>query len=217
MAKNICGYFPSLTMGNSLAYSSLIERDCLCVLEFKSAVTHIESQPFTIRYKDQTGKIRRYTPDILFIENSRQYLVECKPASRIEAEHTQRQVQAGRAWCAENNAVFLLVTDVALRSGIFLENVELLTEYARYDVSEADESNIIGMLLTAGHPLSVSDVMQRLCPKRPQSAITPILHLTYHDKIQIPMLNEKITVDSLVFLPTWNNTHLLKEGQVTPV
>lgn len=179
-----------------IEYQSLIERDCVCLLDFDKEVTSIEAQPFTIPFVDQNGKKRRYTPDYLCVRNGRSVLIECKPASKVEHEHTKRQIYAGRLWCANNDAEFELVTDEQLRDGYLLKNVKLLMQYARHIVNENTQERLLEALEES--PLPMWELMELVAPTYPERLRLPILHMVYHHKLTMPLNSEFIDDDSEV-------------------
>ncbi len=102
---NMIGKFPSLKMKRMIAFESLIEQDCLYVLDYEPDVEFIGEQPFTIEYPFG-GKTLRYTPDFHVIRRGRNWLIECKPDSLVETDDNRRKFNAARAWCAERDWTF---------------------------------------------------------------------------------------------------------------
>lgn len=189
------GKFPSLKLNRMVGYQSLIERDFIYLLDFDAAVTTYAEQPFCLHYKEGS-KQRRYTPDFSFSGNGQTYLVECKHHAFMQPEENRLKWAAARQWCEERGAVFAVVTEAAIRVGHRLENVKLLTDYARYIVDEATKLTILRAVTSAAVPLTVADLMTAVSPSQPQRAITPILHMVYHRLLFIPLDEAAITVDS---------------------
>lgn len=188
------GKFPSLKMSRMVGYQSLIERDFIYLLDFDAAVTTYAEQPLSLHYKEGS-KQRRYTPDFSFTHNSQTYLVECKHHEFMQPEKKRMKWAAARQWCDEHGAIFVVVTEAALRAGHRLENVKLLTDYARYAVDESTQISILRAATNAA-PQTVADLMTAVSPSHPQAAITPILHMVYHRLLFIPLDEAAITVDS---------------------
>lgn len=198
--RGIIGKFPSLKMGCMIGFESLVERDYIYLLDFDPTITEFKEQPFAIRYYHE-GKNRRYTPDFFFVRQDRKFIIECKPEIFVDDEENQIKWAAAQQWCAANNATFRVVTDADIRNGFHLENIMLLTDHARHQVSAAIKGMIISALMEAQQPLAVAQLMIAVCPDNPQSIITPILNMAYHQGLQIPLDAAPITVESLVYLP----------------
>jgi hypothetical protein len=188
------GNFPSLKLGRMVGYQSLIERDFIYLLDFDAAVTTYAEQPFSLHYKEGS-KQRRYTPDFSFICNGQTYLVECKHHAFMQPEENRLKWAAAQQWCEERGTVFVVVTEAAIRAGHRLENVKLLTDYARYVVDEPTKLVIL-RAVTAAARLTLADLMRAVLPSQPQTAITPILHMVYHRLLFVPLDEAAITVDS---------------------
>lgn len=189
------GRFPSLKLGRMVGYQSLIERDFIYLLDFDATVTTYAEQPFSLHYKDGS-KQRRYTPDFSFTRGGQTYLVECKHHEFMQTEENRLKWATAQRWCEDRGAVFVVVTEAAIRIGHRLENVKLLTDYARYPVAEASQIAILRALARANSRLTVADLMTLIAPTHPQTAITPILHMVYHRLLFIALDEAPITVAS---------------------
>jgi hypothetical protein len=128
------GTFPGIKSGGPVRYESTIERDLLYWLEYDLDTHTYKMQPMEIPYTDADGKSRIYYPDCFTVDRVRNKLIECKPETHLNNEHTQRQIWAGQHWAAQNDADFVLVTDKALRNGHTLYNLKLLWKYSRLQV-----------------------------------------------------------------------------------
>jgi hypothetical protein len=191
------GKFPSLKLGRMVGYQSLIERDFIYLLDFDATVTTYAEQPFSLHYKDGS-KQRRYTPDFSFTRHGQTYLVECKHHEFMQPEENRLKWAAAQQWCDERGAIFVVVTEAAIRAGHRLENVKLLTDYARYAVDESTKLAILQAAITANSLLTMSDLMMTVSPSHPQTAITPILHMVYHRLLFVPLDEAAITVNSTI-------------------
>ena len=96
--------------------------------------------------------------------------------------------------------VFQVVTDAVIRQGYLLRNVRLLTDYARYSMGPDDKARIIGLLLR-DQTMTIGDLVGTLCAEQPQAAVPPILHLTYHHQLVIPLHDTPLSLASPVSLP----------------
>jgi hypothetical protein len=196
---NLVGRFPSLKMERMVAFESLIERDFIYLLDFEQDVEWFAEQPVTISYQYQ-GKTRKYTPDFHVIRNGQDTLVECKPEKRVHSTENQRKFAAAQLWCSTRGWTFQVVTDTQLRSGYRLQNVKLLTQFARYDISPGAKTRIRAFLSVASSPVTVADVMAHAAPNKPRSATIPVLHMAFHHELVVPLDNAPISADSSVAL-----------------
>lgn len=194
------GKFPSLKMKRMIGYESLIELDCAYLLDYSAGVTSFQEQPFVIRYRNGS-QTHRYTPDFYAVASGQQLVIECKPQRYVYTEENQRIFLAARDWCAANQMHFLVVTDEMLRQGHRLENVKLLTDHARYVIDLDTTARLLGLVMNSGAPLTIAELMVALAPSQPHSAIVPILHLSYHHQLHIPLDEAPITTQSTVTLP----------------
>lgn len=203
------GKFPSLKLGRMVGYQSLIERDFIYLLDFSPTVTEYCEQPFPIYYKEE-NKRRQYTPDFAFTHQGRLYLVECKHHDYMQPEKNLLKWEAAERWSQVHGVIFGVVTEEMIRLGYTLENVKLLTDYARYPVNEGAKTSVLHILTIATAPMTVADLMTALSPERPQAAITPILHLAYQHFLYIPLKEAPITVASPVMcIPSANDLSIL--------
>jgi hypothetical protein len=196
---NIVGHFPSLKLGRMVAFESLIERDFIYLLDYELGVEHFSEQPLTIKYH-HADKRRRYTPDFHVIYRGQPYLIECKPARFVDDAENQIKFEAARLWCQEQGWTFRVVTDECLASGWRIANIKLLTQFARYSIGPEIKGRVFASLAAASRSVTVSDVMQTVNPKEPQSVVIPILHMAFHHEVHIPLNDAKIAIDSPIAL-----------------
>jgi hypothetical protein len=201
---NIIGYFPSLKMGRMIAFESSIERDLIHVLDFEQEVTWFAEQPVIIVYQHE-GKRCTYTPDFHLWRNGQSVLVECKPEGRVQIAENQRKFSAARAWCAAQGCTFEVITDRQLRTGYRLQNIKLLTQFARYDIGPGIQRRIRTCLSTAAAPMTVTDVMVQVATPKPQTALIPILYMAFHHRLWMPLDPAPISVGSLIALSSPSN------------
>ncbi|MCC6192818.1 MAG: TnsA endonuclease N-terminal domain-containing protein [Anaerolineales bacterium] len=192
---NIIGKFPSLKMGRMVAYESLIELDYLYCLDYEPAVERFEEQPLTIEYLCG-GQPRRYTPDFSVRWAGRQLLVECKPEARLGTEDNQRKFAVARQWCAERGWEFCVITDRALRTGYRLQNVKLLTQYARYPILPELRASIYGLLRQASATSTLHDLLRQVQPAQTPVVWASLLHLAFHHEIVLPLEAAPISLAS---------------------
>jgi hypothetical protein len=183
---NIIGRFPSLKLDRMVDFESLIERDFIYLLDFEPEVSWFAEQPLTIEYQHE-GERRAYTPDFRVIRNEQNVLVECKPEQRVNEPNNQRKFAAGKTYCATKGWLFQVVTDEQLRCGYRLRNVQLLTQFARYDIAPQFKQRIRDFLATTPAPVTIAEVMVNIAPQAPQRVKIPILHMAFHHDLILPL------------------------------
>lgn len=206
--RNVVGSFPSLTMGRMMRFHSTIERDMLYWLDYASPVAHIKEQPFPIHYYKEGNKRKyRYTPDF-FVQTTggQQFLIECKPQSKVHSGDNQAKFTVAQQWCEENNMTFVLVTDAFLRTGYWLDNVKHLTLYSRYQEAEELLPTIAHALLDRS--LSIEEAIELVNPDRPQAVYPLIMYLIFHHQLHIPLYDALISANTPLSLhpfspPVW--------------
>jgi len=198
---NIIGHFPSIKMKRMIMFESLIERDYLYLLDYAPNVKWFEEQPLTIEYRHD-GKVLRYTPDFHIVEAKRDVLVECKPLAFVDKNENQRKFQAARAWCAERGWRFRVVTDQDIRVGFRLENVKLLTRYARHVVEPGTKGRIYALLHSTQAAMSVEGLVKKITGTDFSAATAAILCMAFHREIFMPLDDAPILSATCVCLPS---------------
>lgn len=132
--RSLTGTFPSIK-GSGLRFESSLERDALTILEFDSGILEIATQPKTFRWTDESGRRRRYTPDIFALtEDYRRVWIEIKYESELDADELERIRKAFDRIAQEEpdeNFETLLWTENEIRTQ-YLENARFLLPYRRY-------------------------------------------------------------------------------------
>lgn len=196
---NVIGHFLSIKMKRMVAFESLIERDYLYLLDYEADIEWFEEQPLTIEYR-QDGKVLRYTPDFHIVEAGRNMLVECKPHALVDREENQRKFRAARTWCANRDWEFRVVTDRDIRTGFHLENVKLLTRYARHVVGPRTRGRICALLHSAQAAMSIDDIVREIACTDFSAATAVILCMAFHHEVFIPLDDGPILGDTRVCL-----------------
>ncbi len=198
---NVIGKFPSLKMKRMVEFESLIERDYLYVLDYEANVVSFSEQPLTIEYQHE-DQMRHYTPDFHLVRaGERSALAECKPSSKTETEENRRKFRAALAWCAEHGWDFFVVTDTQLRTGPRLENIKLMTYYARLAVPPQFKGRVYAVLESAPAGVTVGEVARTLVPDKPTGAFSGIVHMAFHHEVAIPLDRAPISMGSPISLP----------------
>jgi hypothetical protein len=196
---NMIGHFPSLKLRRMVAFESLIEQDCLYVLDYERDVAFYEEQPLTVDYVWE-GKARHYTPDFHVERVQAHELIECKPHSKVDTEENQRKFAAARAWCQANGWIFRVITDQALRTGPRLANIKLLTRYARLEVDPAIALRVTGCL-QKDSPLTLEALATQANPADVRQGMAALLHLAFHHQLNLDLTTEVISPRTRLSLP----------------
>jgi hypothetical protein len=204
------GRFPSTKMKRMIAFESLLERDFVYLLDFDPLVTWFEEQPVRIEYVHEEKHLH-YTPDFLLVEKQQQsVLVECKPERFVDTDENRRKFTIARKWCQERNWQFRIVTEQEIRVGYRLQNVKLLTQYARQRTDPRIRSQILTYLHNNGSSATLKEIAQSLCSIPPDSVTVHVLHMAYHHEIALPIdclpISAEITV-SIGFAPLLEVKH----------
>jgi len=186
-------------MGRMIAFESLIERDYLYLLDYAPEVKWFEEQPLTIPYA-YDKRLHHYTPDFHLIEAGQDVLVECKPEVFVVTEENQQKFRIAHTWCAERGWKFRVVTDRQLRSGFRLQNIQLLTRYARYSISPTTEGALYARLHATGSAVSMKELSNGVPDTEVQTVIATILCLAFHQELVLSLDNEPISGDTYVYL-----------------
>lgn len=198
------GLFPSIKMGRMVNYTSLIELDLLYILDFHPQVIDFKERPYAFEYPHISEcKKEAYMPDYIVRTPERLLLVECLTHKLLDMRATKDRHAALRLWCATNNygLEFSYVTERTLRSGCYLSNVKLLTQYSRVSVDAPTRANVFNILEENPLQLTLGQLTMRLNPDFPDDAIPDLLHLVYNAELYVPLHDWVVTGDSPVCLP----------------
>ncbi len=197
--KNIVGYFPSLKLGRMINFESLIERDLIYLLDYEPQVEQFCEQPLSIEYL-HNGKKHHYTPDFHVRYAGQNLLIECKPKQFIDKIDNQVKFNAAQEWCQVRGWIFGVVTDEQLAATWRLENIKLLTRFARYVIPAEVKERILTCLAAATGPVKIAEITQSIHPTMPEAGLIPILHLAFHHQVYLPLAEAKINSETPVSL-----------------
>ncbi len=195
--RNMIGHFPSLKMRRMVAFESLIEQDFLYILDYEQDVITFAEQPVRIEYEWQ-GKILHYTPDFHVVRLGGQGLVECKPQALVASEENQRKFKVAVEWCRKKDWSFEVVTDLALRAGHRLNNIKLLTRYARSSADPVVLRGILENLASKPFPTTLLEAANLIQPDCPDQGVTMLLHLAFHHRLVLPLELSPISSDTII-------------------
>lgn len=204
------GRFPSMKMKRMIAFESLIERDFIYLLDYDPFVTWFEEQPVRIEYEYEEKQLH-YTPDFLLVEQKQQVLVECKPEKFVDTEENRRKFTVARLWCQEKSRQFRIITEQQIRAGYLLQNVKLLTQYARQQTDPVIRSQILAVLQYTQSTSTVKDIV-RCLPSHPSHVVSAhILYLAYHHQIKLDLNQAPISEETTVSLWSVSQTEVRYE------
>jgi hypothetical protein len=127
-------------------YESALERDLLDLLAFDLNVDRAETQPVTIEYLGDDGRLHLYTPDVLILyrrdilpaRDMPHILVEVKYRDEYRGRYHElkQRFRAARRYARERGWVFRVLTEREIRTP-YLDNARFLRPYR--DLPEAPE------------------------------------------------------------------------------
>jgi hypothetical protein len=180
------GLFPALKLGRMAWYESYLERDCFFLLDYDPAVETFSEQPLTLTYADG-DKTRHYTPDIgVRTHDHQELLIECKPLARVKSADNQRKLTAAQSWCRDHGWSFCVATEAELRQGPYLNNVKLLTRYARVSVPLQVVQRVESALCSAT-PWTVGRLAEHIAPDPPDRGVSLVLKLAFEHRVWIDL------------------------------
>jgi hypothetical protein len=197
------GRFPSIKMKRMIAFESLLERDFIYLLDYDPDIGWFEEQPLTIEYV-YDHKILHYTPDFHVIDFNPAYpegqnvLVECKPERFVETDENRRKFAAAQAWCSAQGWQFRTATEQQIRSGYRLQNIQLLTQYARQRADQALQKRILSFLLQTEVAVSIQEVAQEVLPQNLQIAMASILRMAYCHQVYLDIHEAPISGKTVI-------------------
>ena len=198
--RNVIGHFPSLKMGQMIPFESLLERDYLYWLDYSPDVEWFEAQPLQIDYRHE-GRSCHYTPDFHLVQAGRHVLVECKPDQFAYQTQNHPKFKAACDWCGQQDWDFRLVTDQQLRAGFGLQNVKLLTRYARYPVDPGLQSRVYQELNPALAPLTLAHLVSALAPEKPATVTSSLLAMLFRHNLAADLAEAPLSQQTLIDWP----------------
>ena len=136
--RNVTGQVASNDRETSAAFESSLERDFHIILDFDLNVLRHEDQPVTIEYVDESGKNRKYTPDVLVTyrkdiapaKDMKPWLCEVKYSNDIvnNIATYAPKFKAGREYARSQEWEFRIMTEHLIRTP-YLDNVKFLRDY----------------------------------------------------------------------------------------
>lgn len=153
--RNLTGLVYNSRTRSLSAFESTLERDYLLLLDFDLAVEFYEEQPATIEYRDSSGSLRRYTPDVFVRYRSTVDItpvplcvlceVKYRDHLRLSWGEYKPRFKAARRYAREHGWRFRLITEREIRTP-YLANIKFLRQYQDLAVDNAQQSLLLQTL-----------------------------------------------------------------------
>jgi hypothetical protein len=177
-------------------FESFLEEEFLVLARFRRDVESFERPTESIPWRDKTGKLRRYTPDVVVRfkptddqKKGRVVIYEVKPdfekevgtpASRLprreDEEENELKWAAAERWAEARGWKFKVVRSTSIR-GSYLQNAKFLVKYVERQYPDHGADRLLSILGAEG-PMALQNLMQRAEPDRTvRAAIYPTLYV----------------------------------------
>jgi hypothetical protein len=183
-----------------ISFESLLERDYLYWLDYAPDIEWFEAQPLQIDYQHESRSCH-YIPDFHLVQAGRHVLVECKPDQFASQTQNHPKFKAACDWCRQQDWDFLLVTDQQLRAGFGLQNVKLLTRYARYPVDPGLQSQVYQELYAAQAPLPLAHLVNALAPEESTTVTPSLLAMLFRHDLAADLAEAPLSQQTLISWP----------------
>ena len=208
--RNVTGRVYNSRTRASSAFESTLERDYFLLLDFDPTVEYYEEQPVTIKYRDSSDALHRYTPDVFIrycntadhVPPPRSVLAEVKYRDDLRQNWIEYKTRfkAARRYARERDWCFRLMTEREIRTP-FLENVKFLRQYRELAV-DTEHQRVLLQILAQQRVMDVDGLLKEMTAERWQQAqLLPVLwHLVAHRRIVVN-LQQRLTRRSCLWLP----------------
>jgi len=203
--RNVTGIAASSKAIGDAQFESTLERDFLALLEFSPEVARFEVQPVKIEWRDEQGKPRSYTPDVLVeFEPSlgqRPWLCEVKYRNDIKKnwDDLHPKFRRGIRYARAHGWRFRLITEVEIRTP-YLDNVRFLMPFRFREIPEADIEQALAEMRSGGRTTPADLIQTFSNNKWRQAEVLPaVWHLLANHRIGAD-LEARLTMDS----PIWS-------------
>lgn len=174
--RNVTGKY-AFPNGKSVGFEAPLERDFLFLMDFDPDVIDVEEQPVKVPVPGGKGRAAYYVPDFrVQRRHGRTWLVEVKHTDdlRDNAKDYKAKFKAARAYAAENDLVFKIITEQDIRAPK-LKNIRFLLSYRNRKVDPGVCARLLGH---AGGGVSLGEILERAFPD--PSAHPTILPTLWH-------------------------------------
>lgn len=198
--ENIVGKLPSMKMGRMVLYESSIERDYIKTLDFDWDVISFQEQPFEIPYVIE-GRERIYTPDFRLNRTTIVEINDVKPTSKVDDFENKTKFKVAQDFCLEKGWVFAVRTDIDIRGGLRLENINLILENANRPLNREIRTRIHNGLIGVHAPISIKKLLFSLGLLVDSVSFNTVLNMACHLSVAIDLISAPISEDTLIWLP----------------
>ena len=154
--RSVTGVAARRKSRDPVQFESTLERDFAILCEADPDVHRMEDQPVRIEYRDETGRRRHYTPDMLVVYRGnlarKPEIVEVKPRNSLQKDRAgyARKFRAARAYARARGWRFRVVKDDQIRTP-YLANVQFLRPFRARSSTPRHEGVILRHLAQQGH------------------------------------------------------------------
>lgn len=193
--KNFIGHFPSIKMKKMIDFESLLERDLIYLLDYDANVMDFTEQPLTIPI-NISGRRQQYTPDFLVNIYAESTLLEVKPIRFVEEFENSIKCEFIKDYCKEHGWNYHIVTERDIRRRPLLENVKLLTQYARHPADPYIDAGIISGLFKQPAGMPLIDILKALNGSSRGEIFASVFRLAFHHEISLLLDASPINLDT---------------------
>jgi hypothetical protein len=191
--------------GASVAFESALERDWLIFLDYNPHVTAIREQPFTVSFRDDKHRARRYTPDCMAEVRESDgsmtitvYEVKYREDLLTNWKSLKPKFNAVRQYCRERGWKFRVVTERDVRTA-YLENIKFLRSYRSREQDPVRAQELLRTIRVLGETTPQSLLAAAFWTLEDRAAAIPILWKMIAEEKILAVLNEPLTMSS----PIW--------------
>jgi len=202
--RNVTGIAAHSKAQGQAMFESTLERDFLMLLEFDKNVDGFEVQPIKLKWLNEQGKSRSYTPDTLVYYKKQAQcptLFEVKYRSDIKENWKilKPKFKAAIRFCRENGWKFKLITEVEIKT-TYLESVKFLLPFVRRGAENEDDMMILDDKLSQLKVTTPKNLISSIYSDEiNQASLLPTLwYLIGSRQIQIDLAS-KITMSSKIW------------------
>lgn len=192
-----------------IQFESSLERDLAFLLEFDQHVLEYDVQPLTIKYEDEFGRKRRYTPDFLVkyspyssvVSKMKPTLYEVKYRDDLKKNWNELKpkFKAGISYARDKNMIFKIITEKEIRTER-LWNARFLFSYKERSYGEGRENIIMNELTRLGesNPENLINSISSNIIEKAEN-IYVLWHLVANYRIQVD-LDEQLNMRSVIWI-----------------
>jgi len=195
-----------LATGGSAAFESALERDWLISLDFNPLVASIREQPFTVTFKDASGRARRYTPDCIAevqdvdgVVTTIVYEVKYREDLLINWKTIKPKLNAARWYCRERGWFFRVVTERDIRTE-YVKNAKFLRRYRSLEDEPVMAQELLRTIRVLGETTPQALLAASFWGAEDRMAALPFLWKHIARRTILALLDEPLTMSSPIWL-----------------